>query len=54
MLECYHPKYFEFLSLHPCQELWLNFKERAALTIKDMQNIGKCRNLRLLSKGSFC
>ena len=54
MLDHYDPEYFEFLSLHPCQELWLYFKERVELTIKDMQNIGKCGNLRNLSMEGYC
>ena len=49
-LEAYDPRYFPYLNLHPCEELRLDF-EKEKLSPEDIQNIAKCKNLRVLDLG---
>ena len=50
ILARYDPEYFQFLHLHPCQEIWLEFDD-VQLTLGDMLNIAKCKDLRLFDMG---
>ena len=48
ILPFHEPSHFTLLHLHPCEELILKFEEKS-LSLEDMTNIAKCKNLRSLS-----
>ena len=47
ILPTYNPEFFEYLYLHPCEELRLSYS-REGLSREDILNISKCTSLRVI------